>query len=164
MDYLERVEKTGAYGPNEAGKSTSLAAITDFLFGVPERSPRASVFGGDAIRLTGTLQRADRSVLTLRRRKGRGRTLSDLQGNALEESNLSSLLGGTSRERFETLFGLDHEGLRRGGAQLLAADGEIGRLIVEAGGGLRSLIDLPLTHHSRFSQSPGEVNQTRAAA
>lgn len=29
---------TVVYGPNEAGKSTCLAAITDFLFHIPERT------------------------------------------------------------------------------------------------------------------------------
>jgi AAA15 family ATPase/GTPase len=29
---------TVIYGPNEAGKSTCLAALSDFLFGIPERS------------------------------------------------------------------------------------------------------------------------------
>ncbi len=128
------------YGPNEAGKSTSLAAISDFLFGVQERTTRASLFGGDAIRLTGSLLCEDRSPLALRRRKGRVRTLTDLEGAPVDEAPLSKLLAGTSRERFETLFGLDHERLRSGGDQLLAANGEVGRLIVEAGGGLRALL------------------------
>ena len=32
------------YGPNEAGKTSALAAIGALLFGVPERSPYASRF------------------------------------------------------------------------------------------------------------------------
>ena len=34
------------YGPNEAGKSTALAAVGALLFGVPERTPYASRFPG----------------------------------------------------------------------------------------------------------------------
>src|SRR3954452_1920670 len=71
---------TVVYGPNEAGKSTSLSAVKDFLFGLPNQTPRMAVFGGDAIRLSATLRRADGTVLTLRRRKGRVRTLTDENG------------------------------------------------------------------------------------
>lgn len=142
---------TVVYGPNEAGKSTSLAAITDFLFGVPHFSPHSSVFGADVLRISATLQKADGQQLALRRRKGRSRTLADLNGAAVEESALAGLLGGTSRERFETLFGLDHHRLRRGGAQLLTADGDIGRLIVEASGGLRGLME-------RFARLDGQID------
>ncbi|MGH6850672.1 MAG: AAA family ATPase, partial [Methylocella sp.] len=40
------------YGQNEAGKSTSLAAIADFLFGIPHNSARGQVYGYEKIRLT----------------------------------------------------------------------------------------------------------------
>ncbi|TAY41483.1 ATP-binding protein [Rhizobium leguminosarum] len=128
------------YGPNEAGKSTCLAALSDFLFGIPERTPHATLFGYDGMRVGATLVDASGSATTLRRRRGRGRTLTDAGGAAVEDSVLVRLLGTTTRERFATLFGLNHETLRSGGSRLLSADGDIGRLIVEAGGGLRSLM------------------------
>tara|TARA_R110000782_G_scaffold270455_1_gene371310 strand:- start:9423 stop:12908 length:3486 start_codon:yes stop_codon:yes gene_type:complete len=128
------------YGPNEAGKSTCLAALSDFLFGIPERTPHATLFGYDGMRVGATLVDASGTAMALRRRRGRGRTLTDAAGAPLEDSILTRLLGATTRERFATLFGLNHETLRSGGSRLLAADGDIGRLIVEAGGGLRSLM------------------------
>lgn len=128
------------YGPNEAGKSTNLAAVKDFLFGVPERTSRTLLYGTEALRLTASLRMADGRLLTFRRRKGRGRTLTDGDGAPVEEAQLARLLGGITRDRFETFFGLDHQGLRTGGADLLTAEGEIGRLIIEAGGGLRPLV------------------------
>ncbi|MDT7532993.1 AAA family ATPase [Sphingobium sp. SA2] len=128
------------YGPNEAGKSTCLVALSDFLFGIPERTPHATLFGYDGMRVSATLVDASGTAMTLRRRRGRGRTLTDGAGAPVEDSVLTRLLGATTRERFATLFGLNHETLRSGGSRLLAADGDIGRLIVEAGGGLRSLM------------------------
>lgn len=128
------------YGPNEAGKSTCLAAFSDFLFGIPERTPHATLFGYEGMRIGATVVDASGNTLTLRRRRGRGRTLTDAAGTPLDDLVISRLLGATTRERFATLFGLNHETLRSGGARLLNADGEIGRLIVEAGGGLRSLM------------------------
>ncbi|MGQ0444814.1 MAG: AAA family ATPase [Beijerinckiaceae bacterium] len=130
------------YGPNEAGKSTSLAAISDFLFGIPHNSPRGQVFGYDQMRLSAIVALADGTRLSLRRRKGRaGRTLADESGQGVDEDVLARHLGSTKRERFCSLFGLDHNSLRIGGERLLAADGDIGRLIVEAGGGLRALLE-----------------------
>ena len=131
---------TIVYGPNEAGKSTFLEAIGDFLFGIPNNSPRGGMFSYDAMRIGATLTTEDGRRLTLRRRKGRGKTLTDPAGDAVDDSVLGQLLGSTSRERFQSLFGLDHEALREGGEHLLSAQGDIGRLIVEAGGGLRTLM------------------------
>ncbi len=128
------------YGLNEAGKSTWLSAIADFLYGVPQNSRHGGTFGYDQIRLGATLVLSDGNRLVLRRRKGRGATLRAPDGLAVDESVLSSVLGPTTRERFTTLFGLGHMDLRSGGERLLAADGDIGRLVVEAGGGLRDLL------------------------
>jgi uncharacterized protein YhaN len=127
------------FGPNEAGKSSALEAISDFLYGVPERSARGQVFGADKIAIRATIMRADGTRLALKRRKGRGRTLTDASGRPVDEAVLG--LGATGRERFASLFGLNHASLRSGGEHLLAADGDIGRLILEAGGGLRSLVE-----------------------
>jgi uncharacterized protein YhaN len=129
------------HGPNEAGKSTSLEAISDFLYGVPNNTARGGVFGYDNIRLSASLILADETRLTLKRRKGHSRTLTDENGQAVDEAVLARILGSTGRDRFASLFGLDHMKLRSGGEHLLAADGDIGRLILEAGGGLRTLVE-----------------------
>lgn len=130
------------YGANEAGKSTCLAAICDFLFGIPHNSPHGQAFGYDQMRLSAVLGLADGSTISLRRRKGRQeRSLSDGGGGRVDEAVLSRCLGATGRERFATLFGIGHASLRSGGDRLLAADGDVGRLIVEAGGGLRFVVD-----------------------
>lgn len=130
------------FGPNEAGKSTALEAISDFLFGVPERSERGQIFGGDKISLSAGLVLADGRRLSLRRRKGRARTLTNESGEPVEEAALGQILGATGRDRFGSLFGLGHDALRKGGDQLLKADGDIGRLILSAGGGLGSLVKI----------------------
>ena len=125
------------YGPNEAGKSTTLSALVDLLYGIQPRSSRAQVFGGPAMSITAQLRLSDGSSLKLRRTKGNTRTLTDGSGVVLDD--------GTGAARCEqlgvvlSLFALNHESLRSGGEQLLDANGDIGRLIVEAGGGLLSL-------------------------
>ena len=128
------------YGPNEAGKSTCLEAISDFLFSIPPNTARGSLFGYDGMRISASMRMADDRLISLKRRKGRGRTLADADGTALDEAALVPVLGAITRDRFGTLFGLNHDTLRAGGERLLQADGDIGRLIIEAGGGLRTLI------------------------
>lgn len=128
------------YGPNEAGKSTCLAAISDFLFGVPQNSEHGQTFGYAQMRLTAGVLGSDGKSTLFRRRKGRGQTLTDQNDQPIDEGSLSTYLGAMDRDRFSSLFGLDHASLRSGGERLLAADGDIGRLIVEAGGGLSNLI------------------------
>ncbi len=128
------------YGPNEAGKSTCLSATVDFLFGIPATSPYGQVFGYDQMRIGATLRLADGRRIVLRRRKGRVRTLTDGNGNPVDDSLINLTLGATTRDRFGALFGLDHNSLREGGTRLLEAQGDIGRLILEAGGGLRDLV------------------------
>jgi uncharacterized protein YhaN len=132
---------TVIYGPNEAGKSTCLEAIGDFLFGVPGQSSRGAVFGYPSMRIGAVMHLANGETLSLRRRKGNARTLTDEKGVVCDDTLLASTaLGPINRDRFETLFGLNHRTLRSGGNDMLAAGGEIGSLIVEAGGGLRAMI------------------------
>ena len=128
------------YGPNEAGKSTCLEAISDFLFSIPSNSPRGSLYGYDGMRISASMRMADDRLISLRRRKGKGKTLAGVDGTAFDETALAPVLGAITRDRFESLFGLNHDTLRAGGERLLQADGDIGRLIVEAGGGLRTLL------------------------
>ena len=143
---------TVVYGANEAGKSTCLEAISDFLFSIPKNTQRGSLFGYDGMRIGASMLMSDGSTLTLKRRKGNGKTLADQSGTALDDTVLAPVLGAITRERFETLFGLNHETLRNGGERLLHADGDIGRLIVEAGGGLRTLV-------SRLEGIDGEADK-----
>ncbi|MCE2563327.1 YhaN family protein [Komagataeibacter sp. FNDCF1] len=128
------------HGPNEAGKSTCLAAIGDLLFGIPGRSNAGAVFGNDQIRLGAHILLENGQELDLIRRKGNGDTLATPDGTRVKDSVLAHPLGAMTRERFTALFGLNDETLRTGGADLLRANGDIGRLIVEAGGGLRALM------------------------
>ncbi|ARW15492.1 YhaN family protein [Komagataeibacter europaeus] len=129
------------HGPNEAGKSTCLSALADFLFGIPNLSTAGAMFGNAQIRLDARVRLDDGQLLELSRHKGRKNTLQDPDRNAVPDSVLAQPLGAMTRERFAALFGLNDETLRSGGAELLRANGDIGRLIVEAGGGLRALVE-----------------------
>lgn len=120
------------YGPNEAGKSTTLRAITGLLYGIPERSVDTHVHGGD-LRLSAVLSDRAGRRLQVTRRKGRKNTLLDMAGEPLTEAALAPLLGGVDASSFANLYGLDHLRLRSGAEALLSDGGGVGESLFEAG-------------------------------
>jgi uncharacterized protein YhaN len=127
------------YGPNEAGKSTTLRAILGLLFGIDHHSPDAKLFGSDALRLRAKLCDADGRVLAISRRKGSKNTLLDAADEPLDEAVLQRALGGLTAPVFRTMFGLDHERLRAGGEQLRLGQGDLGESLFQAGLGVSGL-------------------------
>lgn len=150
------------YGRNEAGKSTCLSALADFFYGIPKNSVRGSTFGYDGMKIGASMRLSDGRELTFLRRKGNGKTLADMKGQTFDDAVLAPVLGSIARDRFSNLFGLDHHTLRSGGDRLLSTDGDIGRLIVEAGGGLRALVGRLKKVDGEASQMFGKTKQSRA--
>src|SRR5689334_16380655 len=57
------------YGPNEAGKSSSLRAIRDLLFGFPQNTPDAHLHPTAALRLSALVERDGQELAFVRRKK-----------------------------------------------------------------------------------------------
>src|SRR5437667_7274714 len=114
------------YGPNEAGKSTALRAISALFYGVPERTPDAHRHPAPRLRIGARLRSSRGEELEVVRRKGRKGTLTDAAGQPVDDARLERMLAGVSPAMFESLFGIDHHGLRRGAEALLAGGGEVG--------------------------------------
>ena len=128
------------FGPNEAGKSTALAAIEDLLFGIHPRSPFDFLHAYAEMRIGGVLQN-DREVLEIHRRKGTKDTLltpEDLPIPAGDRA-LAPFLAGADRDFMRRMFSLDHERLREGAQEILDARDEIGQMLFSAGAGLTGL-------------------------
>jgi uncharacterized protein YhaN len=147
FDRLNLVFRRGArlhvvYGPNEAGKSTALAAVGALLFGVPERTAYAYRFPGQELRIGAEIVASDGRMLAFRRRKGRKNTLQGRDGEPLSDDALAPFLGVLREDLFRRSFGLDAAELRRGGEAMLRADGDLGAAMLEAASGLRGLVDL----------------------
>ncbi|MFN0305723.1 MAG: AAA family ATPase [Burkholderiales bacterium] len=135
------------YGPNEAGKSAALRAITDLRFGIPLRSADDFIHTTGQMRVAGVFIDDQGEPIGLVRRKGRGATLSrfDLATESadpllpvLREHELA-LTGRVERSEFEAMFGLDHARLRTGGDLLLKGEGELGAALFEASAGTRGI-------------------------
>ena len=122
-------------GPNEAGKSTALQAIGDFLFGIPGQSRQNWRYEYGQLRLRALIEH-DGELLDVTRRKGNRDTLLAADGTPYKTDPLASLLGGIDRAGFERMFGLDHTKLREGGASIIGGRDDVARITLEAGTGV----------------------------
>jgi exonuclease SbcC len=131
------------YGPNEAGKSSALRAMTDLRFGIPARSPDDFIHPFGQLRIGGLFIDGQGETLGVVRRKGRGNTLARFNVDtgqpdpslAVTRELELALTGGLQRGEFESMFGLNHLRLREGGDLLLKGEGELGSALFEASAG-----------------------------
>jgi uncharacterized protein YhaN len=127
------------HGANEAGKSTAMRALTDLLFGIPNRTSDDFLHEARKLRIGGELLSANGARLAVLRRKGNSRTLLDPAGQDLDDAALTPFLGAATRETFETIFRLDHPGLVAGGADLLEGRGNLAQSLFQAAAGITGL-------------------------
>lgn len=138
------------YGPNEAGKSSALRAMTDLRFEIPMRSQDSFIHENSKLRIAGEFVDTKGETVCLVRRKGRGNTLSMFDiatGEVADAGDVSrehqlALTDGLEREEFEAMFGLNHQRLRAGGNLLLKGEGELGSALFEASAGTRGISDI----------------------
>lgn len=130
------------YGPNEAGKSSALRALTAFLYGIEGQTTDAFLHKYGDLRIGGTLRHSDGTVVSLLRRKGNKNTLLGADGKPVEDTRLEPFLTGVNHELFRTMFGIDHAQLRAGGQEMLKSEGQVGQALFSAGTGLLGLTEL----------------------
>ncbi len=154
------------FGPNEAGKSSALRALKALLYGVPERTADNFIHANDKLRIGGLLRRNGNRELALVRRKGRKNTAVSPSGDSLDEASLQEFLQGVTLEQFETVFGIDHGALVRGGREILEQKGEIGQLLFSAALGnpaLHSVLETLDRETEALFKPRGSVQKINAA-
>src|SRR3984957_13098665 len=133
------------YGPNEAGKSTALAAFLDVLFGIEARSRFNFIHPYNAMQIGASLEFAGgvREFVRIKRERN---SLLDGNGDPVAENVISGHLGGIDRDSYRAMFSLDDDTLEAGGESILASKGDLGELLFSASTGLadigRTLVDL----------------------
>ena len=130
------------HGANETGKTSTLSAIGDLLFGFGARTTYNFKHDNNALRIGGTLHHSDGRQLVIRRRKGTKNTLLDVSDQTLPDDMLAPWLGGIARDTFDREFGLTAEALRRGGDDLLKAGGRLAETLAVSSAGLSALTQL----------------------
>jgi uncharacterized protein YhaN len=151
------------FGANEAGKSSTLSAVRDLLFGFPGRTPYDFRFKTSELRLGGEVLSKAGARLAFVRRKGTKNTLLDLGDKPLDDTALAPYLGQMTRDIFAKAFGLDAEKLREGAEELMQARGEVGSSLMAAASGIRGLTRLRSDIEERADKvfAPSK-SQTRA--
>ncbi|MBX9739213.1 MAG: AAA family ATPase [Beijerinckiaceae bacterium] len=129
------------YGPNEAGKSTSLAAVTDLLFGIERQTKFDFLHNAKDMQIGARLRDSKGTELSFCRRKNKPQ-LRGIGDAALPDDALVPFLGGLSRDVFKRAFGLDAESLRKSSEELKQSDGELGAALFSAASGLRGFADV----------------------
>ena len=123
------------YGLNEAGKSTSLSAYLDLLYGIEERSRYNFLHDYKVMQVGGMLE-FNGEAHELKRVKQRANSLLDARGLPVAEAMLSVPLAGISRDAYRTMFSLDDVTLEEGGNAILQSKGDLGELLFSASAGL----------------------------
>lgn len=127
------------FGPNEAGKSSSLRGLKALLYGFPERTTDNFLHSNDQLLVGGNLQGHDQRELSFLRRKKRKADILDSDGNPVDPGKLMPFLHGIDATVFDSFYGIDHDVLVQGGEDILAQKGEVGQALFAAGAGLSSL-------------------------
>lgn len=131
-------------GPNEAGKSTVRSAIGDWLFGIPMRTPLAFLHPMPELRIGGVIEKSlgsqeAASSLAFERSKGNKNTLWTADNKSLPDAALAQWLGGLDASAFNRMYALDHTTLVEGGAGILSASDDLGRMLFQSASGIEHL-------------------------
>ena len=126
------------YGPNEAGKSTALAAFLDLLFGIEPRSRFNFLHPYPTMRIGAALElaRGSRELVRVKRAQN---SLLDASDQPVPEVIIQAELGDIDRDSYRTMFSLDDDTLEKGGESILASKGDLGQLLFSASAGLSDL-------------------------
>lgn len=129
-------------GANEAGKTSALAAISDFIFGFGGRTAYDFKHDSKFLRIGGRLRHSDGRTVTARRRKGNKNTLIGDNDEALPDDLFDPFTAGITREVFLREFGLTADALRNGGRELLDAGGRLAETLAASSAGMSALSGL----------------------
>ena len=128
------------HGPNEAGKTSALRALSYMLFGFQHTTTDDFVHPYNQLRVGGTLRHSDGDGAGNRPPQGAKNDLRGADDTMLVlPGELERFLGGLDRDTFETLFGIDQARLAQAGEEIRTGQGRLGELLFAAGTGLAGL-------------------------
>ena len=128
------------FGPNEAGKSTTLRAIRQLLFGFDERTDDNFVHKNPSLRVGGIVCNSAGKQLEIIRRKSRNDSLRGADDIAvIDPSQWNQLLCGIDESTFCQRYGIDYEQLIAGGHQIATGTGDLGEILFATGSGVMDL-------------------------
>lgn len=126
-------------GANEAGKTTTMAAMHQLLYGIPLRSSHSYIHSNSDLRIGAVLRDNDGDEYELYRIKRNIGSLRSADDAVVGDDVLAKILGGVGADVYASLFSIGHEEIVSGGQALLKSEGELGRALFAAGTGLTQL-------------------------
>lgn len=128
------------YGPNEAGKSSCLRALRQWLYGIDHSSRDNFIHDHPKLRIGGAIENSLGEKLEFVRRKGTKRTIRAADSDAeIEQVQLSQFLGSVDQQTFVGRFAIDLLELVTGGQAIVKGGGELGEALFAAGSGLANV-------------------------
>lgn len=127
------------HGPNEAGKSTTLRAITQLLYGIDSKTSDAFLHPMQNLRIGATLSNGGQDFSFYRRKGNKSTLLAEDEKTPLSDDVLVPFIGGVDAVAFMNLFGLTHEQLVAGGSELAEGKGDVGQALFSAAAGMGHL-------------------------
>lgn len=127
------------FGPNEAGKSTTMRAIDSFFYGFGHSSPDAFIHAYKDLAVRMNLETEPGKSLDLTRFKRSKNDLVDHQGEAVDSQVMTRIMSGLTRDMYSNMFGLDHQSLRIGAQKILEGGGHLGETLFAAASGITDL-------------------------
>jgi uncharacterized protein YhaN len=126
------------YGVNEAGKSTALQAIRQWIYEF-DRNVALDFYHKKSKQRVGGELSWNGQRLSCFRKRGNANTLLDDVDQPIGDDALRPYLQGIDEQRFRTIFGINHASLREGGRNIAAGKGDLGQALFAAGSGLLHL-------------------------
>ncbi|KJR43559.1 hypothetical protein MCHI_000554 [Candidatus Magnetoovum chiemensis] len=122
------------YGPNEAGKSSALRAITALFFGIPQQTADDFIHSYNKLTIGAKILNSAVSdrIFSFYRIKGTKSTLIDKNSKTINEALLKEHINNISEEIFTTMFCLGYEELVEGSRDILSAKGDVGKSLFAA--------------------------------
>lgn len=126
------------YGLNEAGKTSLLRAVREWLFGMPHQTNADFLHPARQLRISGTLINDQGQELTFTRRKARTDSILSAADDPLPDAALSPFLAGVDQATFMQRFGIDRQELVAGGLAI-GNNAELSEILFSAGAGISNV-------------------------
>lgn len=127
-------------GANEAGKSTTLRALRQLLFGFDHRCPDAFLHPTGSLRIGAVIEdHAGTRIECIRRKSQRDSLRGPDDVASLPDDLLERILDGVDQAAFQQRFGIDYEQLLAGGREICAGRGDLGEILFAAASGIADL-------------------------
>jgi len=128
------------YGQNEAGKSTTLRAIRQLLFGIDERTDDNFLHANPNLRIGGMVcDETGRRFEVIRRKSRKDSLRAGDDTTVIDAAEWQQVVCDIDVETFSNRYGINYEQLVQGGHDIAMGSGDLGEILFATGSGVMDL-------------------------